>query len=139
MARERMSSPTIYERLQFPDIWEKQGLYPAEVREAHEQLLSKLKGRPVLDAEHYRYGAFCHHVKDPRTGAQALRSLIQAAAIDPDRAMGQCALIDLASHPNCTPEVYAEAFEAFARSDTKYFDVASLERAFKEKLPTWRQ
>jgi hypothetical protein len=134
-----MSALTIYQRLEFPEIWEKEGLYPAEVRAAHEQFLLNEQDGPILDAEHYRYGAFCHHVKDPRTTSELLRSLIQAAAMDPDRAMGQCALIDLTSHPNCTPEIYAEALVAFRSFDEAYFEVASLERAFKEKLPTWRQ
>ena len=134
-----MSNASIYERLHFPEIWEKQGLYPGEVRAAHERLLRKQRDRPVLDAEHYRYGAFCHHVKDPSTTTELLRWLIEAAAIDPDRAMGQCALIDLVSHQNCTPELYGEALEAFATFETKHFKLASLERAFKERLPTWRQ
>jgi hypothetical protein len=127
-----------FSRLLFPAIWVESNLYPVALREGQEAHLKQESPGRVCGSEHYRYGAFCYYVKSPDTTAEQLHLLIVAAAQDPDPVMAQAALIDLVSHPSCTDKLYSEALQAFNKFPEHYFDEEQMNRAYVEKLPSWR-
>ncbi len=128
-----------FSRLHFPTIWVENNLYPTVLREGQEAHLRQESPGKVCGSEHYRYAAFSYYVKNHDTTTDQLHLLIVAASQDPDPGMAQAALIDLVSHPNCTDELFCEALQVFNQFPEHYFEVAQLNRAYVEKLPSWAQ
>ncbi len=136
-----MDRELLIKKLQYPPEWEEFGLLNNEIisiqlKEFVEEYGSKT---PEGGTEHYRYGAFCYYTSDSETSIKILKNLLTIALAEPDSGMAQSVIIDIVANQNCTIELYELSKEAFHKVSKKYFEISSLEIAFREKLPSWKQ
>jgi hypothetical protein len=136
-----MDRESLIKKLQYPSEWEEFGLLnnkiiSIQLKEFIEEYGSKT---PEGGTEHYRYGAFGYYTGDPETSIEILNNLLTIALVEPDSCMGQSVIIDIVANQNCTVELYELSKEAFNKVSEKHFEISSLETAFRENHPSWKQ
>jgi hypothetical protein len=115
-------------QLAYPDVWLQLDLLPGDLYAA--QLLELLnEGGTTGAPEHYRYGAFHYWLRrDPQE--ERLAQLVEAASLDPDKAMAGAALKDIVSSSGSTARILDSAVKVAAKSSEYRVTLEILEEMY---------